>query len=320
MEDCKATKPASSDKKTDQLHKKNGPNEMILQNDTTTTAIAEKSSTQERDMKVNMLRANTNALDSIYATIDGYTLARDYRTALRAEGKFSETENLQYGEVDNYAFASLLEQAVASHVKVQSESTDKTLRLKFLDIGAGTGKPLLCAAATGIFNHCIGFEIVPSLCQAAAQAVKEASESKHTNGTEFIKTYYQNCLPGKQSLLKTNSIHISSGLQELCTDEEIQHQWQVADVFFAPVTCFAEESLHEVVREINSQLKPGCLVISTSTLQRLDVLANRIDVATADKKRTGKGVKSLIFLEEKRLRYGKGTMPFYLFRKCNTNN
>jgi len=251
-------------------------------------------------------------LDEVYSElgIDGYALARNYRSQLRADGRFGETESLQYGEIDTYAFARLVvKEAKAAFGSIAPNT------LHFVDIGAGTGKAVAAAALSGYFRTCSGFEIVPSLCQAAAQVTKLASHalgkaSKPFNGTSDVTTYYRSCLADDPALAPAPAAGEAADLHLLGRDHLLQ-LWKQADVFFAPITCFEIEILHKAVREMNALLKPGALVITTSTMTRLDELSREIqelDGAKAAK-------KMFSFVEERRLKYGKGTMSFFIFRK-----
>jgi hypothetical protein len=265
----------------------------------------------------SQLEQHALVLDSIYAAIDGYALARNYRSQLRADGRYEETESLQYGEIDNYSFARLIADSATS-----AFGTIHANSLHFVDIGAGTGKAVAAAALTGYFQCCSGFEIVPSLCQAADQAVRAATSDDHgalcagkgahtVNGTSSITTYYRSCVIDDPTLASDGV----AGLHELdCT--ALRLHWTRADVFFAPITCFEVETLHKVVREMTALIKAGALVITTSIMTRLDDLALELQVSDGDgAEQKGKEKKPFKFLEERRIRYGKGTMTFFLFRK-----
>ena len=254
-----------------------------------------------------LLHAHACELDKIYSEIDGYEIARTHRSQLRANGEWASTESLQYGEVDSFSFAKLVAELVKMHTKSQENS------LHFLDIGAGTGKAILSAAICGYFKTCIGFEIVPNLSDAANQAIIAATKNLKlqagkvascVNGTSKMISFCRSCLPSDEPA--------SSDLNA----DDVKHIWQQSDVFFAPITCFELEVLHQVVRAMISSLKSGALVITTSTITRLDKLAQELLHREASPAVRVKGSRPFQFLEEKRIKYGKGTMTFFLFRKC----
>ena len=83
------------------------------------------------------------------------TRLRGYRSKLRSEGKFSESEALQYGEIDCNAFFDLL-------MDLEMNLSDNQ-RATFVDIGSGSGKAVLIAAATEKFIKATGIEIVEDL-------------------------------------------------------------------------------------------------------------------------------------------------------------
>lgn len=82
-----------------------------------------------------------------YASVDGYTVAREEKAQQRAAGVF--IEGIQYGEVKAEAFARCLDwvEPVAGEI--------------FFDLGSGTGKAVLTAAALHPFAAATGIEIQP---------------------------------------------------------------------------------------------------------------------------------------------------------------
>lgn len=228
------------------------------------------------------------ALEGVYTDIDGFAIARKHRSDVRAQGVYDGTESLQYGEVTSSAFATLLKEQVPKHVKTSGGKK----RLSFVDCGAGTGKATLAAATTGIFTECGGVEIVPSLAQAADKALAAARKTKGVLA-DAIK-----------AVTVTN---VEGSCLDFSQKQKVAGMWAAADVFFAPVTCFEHELLEQLVQSMLDRLPEGCLVITTSTITRVDQMTKKME------SKRGKEY-SLKFLEECRLRYGKGTMAFFLFR------
>ena len=99
-------------------------------------------------------------VDAHYTKVDGFKIAKEYRTSLRNEGKFEETEALQYGEIDCKDFAILLERFCSD-------------RESFIDIGSGTGKAVMVAAGAKLFKKATGIEIVETLHSQAVRASAE---------------------------------------------------------------------------------------------------------------------------------------------------
>ncbi len=97
-----------------------------------------------------------------YASIDGYTLARDAKRAQREKGTF--LDGLTYGEVRPEAFAT----ALAWVAPVKGES--------FVDLGSGTGIATLTAAALYPLASATGVEIMRPLHEAARRALAACRE------------------------------------------------------------------------------------------------------------------------------------------------
>lgn len=72
---------------------------------------------------------------------------------LEADGR-EDTEELTYGEITNEAFLQLLRRHAAGEPIVGS-------RRVFYDLGSGTGKTVLLAAASGYFTAAKGIELLP---------------------------------------------------------------------------------------------------------------------------------------------------------------
>lgn len=109
-------------------------------------------------------RADPLALvKAAYASIDGYAVAREEKAEQRASGVFRD--GITYGEVDPAAFAQCLEWVEP----VPGEA--------FYDLGSGTGKAVLTAAALHPFASATGIEIQPAL-HAAALAARRAFEQQ----------------------------------------------------------------------------------------------------------------------------------------------
>ena len=201
-------------------------------------------------------------IEEAYAPLDAYEVARSNRARLRKEGKWQETESLQYGEIDCAEFGKLL-RLLQPWLKTP----------KFLDIGMGTGKPVLVAASSGLFTSVTGVEVVSRLHEEAEATLRKL-ESAHGP-------------PGPSVTL-------------IC-DDCFNVSWQQLEPIgcvFLPITCFTEEMVKKVAERVRS-LRLGTLLITTSTLTALD-----------DKTLCGKALKKL---HEDRYKYGKGTMKFSVY-------
>lgn len=97
-------------------------------------SAVDTSSDSAVDTSTSQLHIDSLAhLASAFAAVDGYALAREEKAAQRAAGIFRD--GIQYGEVSAASFARCLEwvQPIAGEI--------------FFDLGSGTGKAVLTAAA-----------------------------------------------------------------------------------------------------------------------------------------------------------------------------
>ena len=113
-------------------------------------SAVDTSSDSAVDTSTSQLHIDTLAhLASAYAAVDGYALAREEKAAQRAAGIFRD--GIQYGEVSTASFARCLEwvQPIAGEI--------------FFDLGSGTGKAVLTAAAL--------HRVLPALASGTASPV-----------------------------------------------------------------------------------------------------------------------------------------------------
>lgn len=157
----------------------------------------------------------------IYAAIDGYGIARESKKRQRAEGVF--LDGIQYGEVREDGFLAALQWC------------DPRPGETFIDLGSGTGKAVLAAAATIALKSATGVEIVRELHEAA---LKAAGQCQSIGG------------------LPTSEVRFH------CTDA-LAFAWQEHDLVFCSLTCFTEEQA-EVVRRGAEQLHKGARLLVTS--------------------------------------------------------
>ena len=261
----------------------------------------------------------TASVTSAYDGIDGYAIASANRKELRAEGRYAETESLQYGEINVDAFAGLLASCVervmgsavrragvtGAGVTGQEQTQGKGSEGKggskgaaaataegagtgagmdagrrvFLDIGSGTGKAVMVAARNRFFDEARGIELVEGLHEAAEKALVRAEEEDEAQASG---------VEGGESG-EGGDTSLRDRVRLVCSDCLVQ-DWSDATVLFAPCTCFTEDMRKEVDRKIQAELRPGTLVISTT------------------KGFTGAG--RLRVVDKQRLRYAKGALLF----------
>ena len=158
-------------------------------------------------------------VDAAYESIDGYEIARAEKKRQREAGIFAE--GIQYGEIATAAFAD----ALAWCAPKSGE--------RFIDLGSGTGKAVLTAAATHAFSTATGVELLRPLHDAAEQACKRCATLK-TRDVRFV-----------------------------CGDALEYAAWTDHDVVFVSLTCFTDEQVARVAADVE-KLAKGSRVLVTS--------------------------------------------------------
>eukprot|EP00124_Ichthyophonus_hoferi_P001798 Ihof_evm11s104 gene=Ihof_evmTU11s104 len=135
----------------------------------------------------------------IYKSVDAYALAKAGKARLRSKGIFIDA--LTYGEIQYGGFHGVLDQLKAGPRRV------------FIDIGSGSGRAVILASMFG-FDKAIGYEILDELHEAALTA-----KEKYYGSDYYIEGKRQETV-------------------EFVIGDSFSQDWTVADVMFAPCTCF----------------------------------------------------------------------------------
>ena len=160
------------------------------------------------------------AVEAAYGSVDGYQIARAEKRRQRDAGTF--IEGIQYGEINSEAFAEAL-----SWVSPRPGET-------FIDLGSGTGKAVLTAAAVYAFASVTGVEILRPLSDAAVAARERCD----------------------LSALPTRDVRF------ICADA-LSFPWTCIDVVFVSLTCFTDEQVAMVAHDVQ-QLGKGARILVTS--------------------------------------------------------
>lgn len=202
---------------------------------------------------------------------------------------------LTYGEFDFYFFAELLDRAhshfVADSYPQSTAATDWRDKV-FVDIGSGTGRLVLSAAALHPgFKQCRGVELLESIhnvavenldkCRSSVAANPGAAPSPHhsyayqTYADSLSNTAAANdpvslesgSLPlpaGGDGTKKPSPDHRLAPIYFVCGSFEDPYiNMGDADCIFVFSSCYLEDTMEKLGKAIGRQCRPGTIVITT---------------------------------------------------------
>ena len=203
-------------------------------------------------------RSSTQCIRILTATPSQRTKRRQ-----RDAGVF--LEGIQYGEINPTAFVRALSWCSPK----QGES--------FIDLGSGTGKAVMTAAATYAFSSATGVELLRPLHDAAVAALARSDAN-----TLFTKD-----------------------VRFVCADA-LEHDWIGHDIVFVSLTCFSDEQVARVAAGAEKMRVGARLLVTTKALE------GRNSQGHADGKRA---FPSLKLLHNDQLHYGKGKLTFRAYER-----
>ena len=219
------------------------PKRKAVDVDVTAEAVEAKAAASNED--------GLNAVTAAFAHVDGYSVARDTKRQQREQGVY--LEGIQYGEIDPAAFARALD-----WVKPREGEN-------FCDLGSGTGKAVLTAAALHNFGCATGVELLAPLHKAAKRA---------------------------HAALPAAAIRAAE-VRLLCGDA-FAHPWtEDAGVVFCTLTCLTDEAIASLERDCERLPRGARLLVTTRELQ-----CGCMRLLRREKLTYGKG--SLLFLAYER--------------------
>ena len=148
--------------------------------------------------------------------------------------------DLVYGEFPLPFFHRVLQRACV-HAGIGADRSEAT----FADLGSGSGRLVLWAAASDQWARCVGVELLSSLHEAAVKALEEAQ----ADGCPLAP-------------LPTPAVDLYKG----SWDDESLLAWSELDVCFAYTTAFdhgPDNKLHELSEALSPNLRRGCIVCTT---------------------------------------------------------
>lgn len=161
-------------------------------------------------------------VDAAYAAVDGYEIARAEKKRQRDTGVI--LDGIQYGEIATAAFAEALGWCAPQAGE------------KFVDLGSGTGKAVLSAAAAYAFSSATGVEILQPLHEAAMAARARCNELK-TEDVRFV-----------------------------CADA-IKFPWTDHDVVFVSLTCFTDDMVASIAADAKQLAKGSRMLVTSRALE-----------------------------------------------------
>ena len=176
--------------------------------------------------------SSCDVVDTLYTDVDGYAIARTAKETARKNGVFQE--GIQYGEVKPSSF----EKALAWLEPRPGES--------FIDLGSGTGKAVLTAAAAYPFATAVGVEIVKALHDAAEAALARGRGGGKAGGGG----------------LKAAEVRF------VCADA-LKFPWTNGSYacIFVSLTCFTDEMVATVKRGVESLPKGTRMLVTSRPLE-----------------------------------------------------
>ena len=165
--------------------------------------------------------AALSPVEAAFSDVDGYAIAAIAKREQRASGTF--LPGLQYGEVRPRAFST----ALAWLAPRDGET--------FVDLGSGTGKATLTAAALYRFASATGVEILEPLHRAALGALRA-------------------CGP-----LLTPQVCLLNA-------DAFDHPWHDADVVYVNAACFTDEMVRRIESGARKLRRGARLLITTRAL------------------------------------------------------
>jgi Histone methylation protein DOT1 len=177
-------------------------------------------------------------------------------------------EELIYGEFDFFFFAKLLDRACALWDREHVGTRDDKV---FCDLGSGSGRLVLAAAALHPWQLCRGVELLPGIHMLAVDNLALCrTEKGHGDDDAMVSAF---ALPSSSSTAEsgTSSCPISP-VELICGSfEDPYFFFGDSDIVFVFSSCMgADLGQAGLSRAIGRQCRPGTIVISTDYLLPLE--------------------------------------------------
>ncbi|GKZ00424.1 hypothetical protein MPSEU_000995200 [Mayamaea pseudoterrestris] len=178
---------------------------------------------------------------------------------------------LTYGEFDFYFFAQLLDKARAL-LKTFNQHANKLPEV-FCDVGSGTGRLVLAAAALHPdLGECRGVELLPTIHEAAQEKLQACTIIEENGNTSLPKRGLSSSNDNQQSNLPMAPVTLICG----SFDDPYIYLGDV-DIVFCFAACMGNGPLPALAENIGRQCKPGTIVITTEFMLPLTGHVNGVE-------------------------------------------
>lgn len=192
----------------------------------------------------------------LFGDVAGYSLASAGRQRLGVDGNSYFT----YGEVSPEAVQLIVEKSEAKPGEV------------FCDLGSGTGKAVVLAAAMHPFAKAYGIDLLCELTEAA---------------NRVADTYHATVRPALGEAWSAQEVAFLTG-DIFATD------WRDSDIVFSHCTCFDDELMQQLTNSC-LHLKPGSRIVTVTKGLRSD----EFDLYHSQPQRMGWGDATMFFYRRK---------------------
>jgi Histone methylation protein DOT1 len=191
--------------------------------------------------------------------------------------------SLTYGEFDLYGLAQVLEEAIGIVRSDPSKQFSDWHDCVFTDLGSGTGRLVLGAAALYSWKLCRGIELLPSLHQTAVAMAQErdatilqntaaaaAAQHRHLDAAAVGALYNHQPAAAAVAVGTSSAFYLTGSAVELrcgsfadADDRADTVYFGDSDCIFSFSTCMNGQTMDLMGQAIRNQCRPGTVVITT---------------------------------------------------------
>lgn len=173
---------------------------------------------------------------------------------------------LTYGEFDFYFFAQLIDKSRMLLQQRDPSLSDPHQRISFCDVGSGTGRLVLAAAALHPdFQVCRGLELLEKIHGSAVetlQSCRTVSIDDNNKSDKFVLT-----VSSHQSSERSTIELPMAPIEFLCgsLDDPYIYFGDV-DLIFCFAACMGPDVLAKLAENIGRQCRPGTIILTTELM------------------------------------------------------